>query len=368
MKRLIVDKISKKFNEHYILRNISFEVTENDFLVLVGPSGCGKTTTLRIIAGLEQQTTGNIIFNDRIWNDLSPGARNVGMVFQNYALYPHLNVYENLAFPLTIQKVPKKEIKLRVEEIASMLHLEKKLNHKPKELSGGERQRVALGRAIIRQPNVFLFDEPLSNLDAKLRVLMRTEIINLVKRFKVPSIYVTHDQIEALTMGTKVAILKDGAIQQIGTPQEVYFQPQNVFVATFIGSPQMNLFNCYYSDGLVIEKNKLFQFDISKLFPNANSSKLEDILKQCTEFIIGIRPEDLQIAKDSPGIIHSKIRTYEYTGYEAIVYFGTENGLFSFIVKNSNMKFEINETIHLNFDFKNLHFFDKNGERFNFFV
>lgn len=367
MKRLIVDKISKNFNENYILRNISFEVTEKDFLVLVGPSGCGKTTTLRIIAGLEQQTTGNIIFNDRIWNDVPPGNRNVGMVFQNYALYPHLNVFENLAFPLTVQKVPKQEIKRRVLEIASLLQLEKKLKHKPKELSGGERQRVALGRAIIRQPNIFLFDEPLSNLDAKLRVLMRTEIINLVQRFKVPSIYVTHDQIEALTMGTKVAILKEGVIQQIGTPREVYFHPKNIFVATFIGSPQMNLFNCFYSDGMVIEKNKLFQFKISNFLIDANSI-LENLLKQSKEFIIGIRPEDLHIANESSGIIHSQIRTYEYTGYEAIVYFGTADSLFSFVAKDSTMKFESNETIHLSFEFKNLHFFDKNGDRFDFFV
>jgi len=364
MKKLILENISKKFNEQLVLKNISFEVGENDFLVLVGPSGCGKTTLLRIISGLEQPTTGKIIFDGQLWNDIPPGDRNVGMVFQNYSLYPHLNVFDNLAFPLTIKKVKKSFIKRRVVEIAKMLQLENKLYHKPKELSGGERQRVALGRAIIRQPNIFLFDEPLSNLDAKLRVLMRTEIVNLVQQLQIPSIYVTHDQIEALTMGTKVAVLKEGEIQQIGTPKEVYYKPANTFVATFIGSPQMNLFYGTVVDEIFYEKNGLFRLNLkeTQILDKITST---DSIRHNKELILGIRPEDLQPTNTEPGKIITMINTYEYTGYDVIVYFGDESNLYSFITKETNITSKTKKQIHLDFNPQKIHLFDQGGKRIN---
>jgi len=364
MKKLILENITKKFNEQFVLKNISFEVGEDDFLVLVGPSGCGKTTLLRIISGLEQATEGKIVFDGKVWNDVPPGDRNIGMVFQNYALYPHLNVFENLAFPLTIKKTPKDIVKQRVVEIAKMLQLDQKLTYKPKELSGGERQRVALGRAIIRQPNIFLFDEPLSNLDAKLRVVMRTEIVNLVQQLKIPSIYVTHDQIEALTMGTKVAVLRDGEIQQIGTPKEVYYRPANTFVATFIGSPQMNLFYGTLEGEVFHEKSGLFQLNLKIFLPWLSESVLA-VLRSQKELILGLRPEDLLLTNEAEGIINTRINTYEYTGYDLIAYFGDQSNLYSFITKETTITAKNKADVHLIFNPQSIHIFTKEGKRIN---
>ncbi|MGB9771583.1 MAG: ABC transporter ATP-binding protein [Candidatus Kapaibacteriota bacterium] len=351
MREIKLVDISKEFGTHKVLENITFEANEDDFCVLVGPSGCGKTTILRIISGLETPSAGSILYNNVLWNNVPPGERNVGMVFQNYALYPHLTVYENIAFPLTIKKIDKKTIEEKVQRVAKLLNLEDKLKKKPKALSGGERQRVSLGRAIIRQPNVFLFDEPLSNLDAKLRVVMRSEIVNLCKELKIPSIYVTHDQIEALTMGSKILVLNEGKIQQIGTPKEIYYHPANTFVATFIGVPQMNLFEGFVEDGIFYEINKLFKMRHEKF--SGFSGKL----------LLGVRPEAIFLTNEEDSIITTRVKTFEYIGYETIIYFESNGKIFSFITnKNQDLPKE-RENIHLGFRSNDLHFFDETGSR-----
>ncbi len=242
MARVIIDRVTKKFGSTVAVNNLSLEARDKEFLVLVGPSGCGKTTTLRMVAGLEEITEGNIFIGDRLVNDLAPKDRDIAMVFQSYALYPHMSVYDNLAFGLRLRGTPKAELDRRVKEAAAILGIEELLSRKPKQLSGGQRQRVALGRAIVREPKVFLMDEPLSNLDAKLRVQTRAELIKLHQRLQATVIYVTHDQVEAMTMGTRIAVMKDGVLQQLDTPQELYDHPANVFVGAFIGSPAMNFF------------------------------------------------------------------------------------------------------------------------------
>ena len=241
MAPITFDDVTKKFDETTAVDRLSLEVADGEFLVLVGPSGCGKTTALRMLAGLEPITSGRIVIGDRVVNNVAPGARNVAMVFQSYALYPHMTVRDNLAFSLRNFKVPKAEIERRVSQAAEILELSQFLKRKPKQLSGGQRQRVALGRAIVREPEAFLMDEPLSNLDAALRVQTRAEIMKLQKRLGTTTIYVTHDQVEAMTMGDRIAVMSHGVLQQIGTPEELYRQPANTFVARFIGSPAMNL-------------------------------------------------------------------------------------------------------------------------------
>jgi multiple sugar transport system ATP-binding protein len=241
MATITFDHVSKIFDETVAVNDLNIEVRDSEFLVLVGPSGCGKTTALRMLAGLEEISKGRILIGDRVVNNVAPGARDVAMVFQSYALYPHMTVYDNLAFSLRNRKLPKEEIDRRVREAADVLELGSLVKRKPKQLSGGQRQRVALGRAIVREPKAFLMDEPLSNLDAALRVQTRAEILKLQKRLGTTTIYVTHDQIEAMTMGDRIAVMKLGVLQQIGTPEELYTNPANTFVATFIGSPAMNL-------------------------------------------------------------------------------------------------------------------------------
>ncbi|HET7043792.1 MAG TPA: sn-glycerol-3-phosphate ABC transporter ATP-binding protein UgpC [Gaiellaceae bacterium] len=235
------EHVTKSFDETKAVDDLSIEVADGEFLVLVGPSGCGKTTALRMLAGLEQITSGRILIGDRVVNNVAPGSRDVAMVFQSYALYPHMTVFDNLAFSLRNRKLPKAEIERRVDSAAEVLELGTMLKRKPKQLSGGQRQRVALGRAIVREPAAFLMDEPLSNLDAALRVQTRAEIMKLQKRLRTTTIYVTHDQIEAMTMGDRIAVMSGGVLQQLGTPEELYTRPANTFVATFIGSPAMNL-------------------------------------------------------------------------------------------------------------------------------
>ncbi|MBV9688346.1 MAG: sn-glycerol-3-phosphate ABC transporter ATP-binding protein UgpC [Ktedonobacteraceae bacterium] len=242
MARVQFEHVSKRFNNVEVVHDISIDIKDKEFLVLVGPSGCGKSTCLRLVAGLEEPTEGEIYIGNRLVNGVDPKDRDIAMVFQNYALYPHMSVYDNMAFGLKLRHFPRNEIKKRVEVAASILGLEHLLKRKPKELSGGQRQRVALGRAIVREAQVFLMDEPLSNLDAKLRVATRAEIIKLHRRIQTTVIYVTHDQVEAMTMGDRIAVLNDGRIQQLGTPQELYDHPANMFVAGFLGSPSMNFF------------------------------------------------------------------------------------------------------------------------------
>jgi multiple sugar transport system ATP-binding protein len=289
MAKVVMENLSKHFGDVKAVKDFDLEIPDKEFVVLVGPSGCGKTTTLRMVAGLEDITAGNIYIDDKVVNHLPPKDRDIAMVFQNYALYPHMTVYQNMAFGLTLRKFPKDEIDQRVKEAADILNIGELLQRKPKALSGGQRQRVAVGRAIVRKPKVFLFDEPLSNLDAKLRVQMRVELKKLHERLQTTIIYVTHDQVEAMTMGDRIVVMKDGLKQQVGAPLELYFHPANKFVAGFIGSPAMN-----FVDGeLHSEKGGIFfQSAGFKLrIPGDKAAKLKDYPEK--RVIFGIRPEDL---------------------------------------------------------------------------
>ena len=290
MQNIVLKNIKKEFDNGFVaVQNLNLEVAEKEFLVLVGPSGCGKSTTLRMIAGLEKITDGEIFIKNRLVNRLLPKDRNIAMVFQNYALYPHMKVYDNIAFGLKIRKTSKKDIENRVREAAELLGIETLLNRKPRELSGGERQRVALGRAIVRKPDVFLFDEPLSNLDAKLRVQMREEIKKLHERLQTTIVYVTHDQVEAMTMGTRIVVMKNGVVQQVGEPLEVYNKPSNLFVAGFIGSPAMN-----FLDAKVIEENGVLSLrgnDFNLPIPKSSKKRYHSLKDK--EVILGIRPEHI---------------------------------------------------------------------------
>ena len=272
------------------VKDANIEIEDKEFVILVGPSGCGKSTTLRMIAGLEEITSGELYIGDKLVNDVAPKDRDIAMVFQNYALYPHMTVFENMAFGLRLKKMPKAEIEKKVYEAAESLDIKHLLDRKPKALSGGQRQRVALGRAIVREPKVFLMDEPLSNLDAKLRVQMRATISKLHQKLQTTFIYVTHDQTEALTMGTKIVVMKDGVIQQVASPQELYERPVNMFVAGFIGSPQMNFINAV----LKKENNKFYlEFGKHKIqLPEGKTKNLDDVYVN-KEVVIGIRPENV---------------------------------------------------------------------------
>ena len=295
MARVLLKELTKKFDDVLAVNTVNLEIADREFVVLVGPSGCGKTTTLRMVAGLEEITGGEIYIGDRLVNHLAPKDRDIAMVFQNYALYPHMNVFDNMAFGLKMRKVPKKERATLVNEAAEMLGIQDLLDRKPKQLSGGQRQRVALGRAIVRKPDVFLFDEPLSNLDAKLRVQMRTELVKLHNRLQSTSIYVTHDQVEAMTMGDRIVVMHNGWIQQMGAPLDLYNQPVNLFVAGFIGSPAMNLIPVTVSEenASVYVQNSGFKISLpGDMGAKTKASGVED-------FIFGVRPED--ITKKSTG-------------------------------------------------------------------
>lgn len=314
MAKLQLRKVNKHFDKNQVLKDISFEVEEGEFFVLVGPSGCGKSTILRIIAGLEEVSTGEICLDGLLINELPAKQRDVAMVFQNYALYPHFTVFENLAFPLKLRGYSKEEIRLRVYETADILGLSGLLQRKPKALSGGERQRVALGRAIVRKPKIFLFDEPLSNLDALLRVQMRGELLKLHERLKSSVVYVTHDQLEAMTLGDRCLVLKEGTIQQIGAPFELYSSPSNIFVASFIGTPSMNLLK-----GFLISSLEFTFGDRSRL---SLPGKFEEDLKAYAgrEICLGIRPEDIRIAGESQNL-KFELEQIEPVGAEAFLYF-----------------------------------------------
>ena len=295
-----------------VVPKLNLEIADKEFVVLVGPSGCGKSTTLRMIAGLEEITDGDMYIGERRVNDVAPKDRNIAMVFQSYALYPHMTVYKNMAFGLSLQKMPKDEIDRKVHEVAKILDLEHLLNRKPKALSGGQRQRVALGRAMVRDPDVFLLDEPLSNLDAKLRTSMRAEIARLHKRLGTTFVYVTHDQTEAMTLGDRIVIMKDGLIQQIGTPQEVFNHPANLFVAGFIGMPQMNFYNAelVQEDGryaVVLDGAKVFLSDEKQAKLNKNNVKTGAVT-------LGVRPEHLLLTGDPASMISGKVDVSEMMG------------------------------------------------------
>lgn len=288
--RVLLKKLTKHFGKVVAVNNLTLEAKDKEFLVLLGPSGCGKTTVLRCVAGLETPDEGEIYIGEKRVNDLSPKQRDVAMVFQSYALYPHMTVYQNLAFPLQNLKVPKLEIEEKVNETAKLLRIEKLLTRRPRQLSGGQRQRVALGRAMVREPKVFLMDEPLSNLDAKLRVYMRTELKRIQKAVGTTTVYVTHDQVEAMTMGDKVAIMNEGVLQQFDDPFEIYFHPANTFVAGFIGTPPTNFFDCTLTE---MEPFMLDAGEFRYPLPEQFKTKIQDLVSK--PLILGVRPQDVQV-------------------------------------------------------------------------
>src|SRR5579885_3595117 len=295
MARVVIRDLNKKFDEVHAVKDVNLDIRDKEFVVLVGPSGCGKTTTLRMVAGLESVSSGRILIDDTVVNELPPMDRDIAMVFQNYALYPHMSVYDNMAFGLKMRKFDKAEIRKRVHEAAEILGIQDYLRRKPRQLSGGQRQRVALGRAIVRHPQVFLFDEPLSNLDAKLRVQMRVELKKLHERLGTTAIYVTHDQVEAMTLGDRVVVMRDGWVQQVGDPLELYNEPANRFVAGFIGSPAMNFANVRIAE----ENGSLWATGdgIRLKVPGAMSNRVGAYAGK--EVTFGIRPEDLRVANDA---------------------------------------------------------------------
>ncbi len=316
MATVTFDHVVKNYGEVKVVKDISLEIADGEFMVLVGPSGCGKTTCLRMIAGLEEITAGTLKIGDRVVNDVPPKDRDIAMVFQSYALYPHMSVRENLAFGLKLRKVPKDEIERRVKEAAATIQLDQLLDRKPKELSGGQRQRVALGRAIVREPAVFLMDEPLSNLDAKLRVQTRAEIARLHQRLKTTVVYVTHDQVEAMTMGTRIAVMNEGILQQVGTPQVLYDQPVNRFVAGFIGSPSMNFVEVKLADGARLVGADDWSIPVPPQFRDAVGPTTG------RELVVGFRPEHLDIGEGSANAAPFRARAdvVEYLGNEELLH------------------------------------------------
>ncbi len=324
MSKVLLKNIRKVYDKNVTaVQDFSLEIADKEFIVIVGPSGCGKSTTLRMVAGLEEISSGELYIADKLVNTVPPKDRDIAMVFQNYALYPHMNVYENIAFGLKLRKANKKEIDEKVKEAAGILSITELLQRKPKALSGGQRQRVAIGRSIVRTPKVFLMDEPLSNLDAKLRNQMRTEIIKLRQKINTTFIYVTHDQTEAMTLGDRIVIMKDGFIQQIGTPQEVFSQPANLFVAGFIGSPQMNFFNARLEKQIGSYSVVLHGVRIS--LAAEKSDKLAEKNIQEQEVILGVRPEHMCIAMhNEAGAMRAVVDVTEMMGSEVHIHLNVE--------------------------------------------
>ena len=325
MASLSLKNINKVYPNGFVaVKDFNLEVKDKEFIIFVGPSGCGKSTTLRMVAGLEEISSGELWIGDKLMNDVEPKDRDIAMVFQNYALYPHMSVYDNMAFGLKLRKTPKDQIDKLVHEAAKILGIEQLLDRKPKALSGGQRQRVAMGRAIVRNPKVFLMDEPLSNLDAKLRVQMRIEISKLHQRLETTIIYVTHDQTEAMTLGTRIVVMKDGLVQQVDTPQNLYDRPVNLFVAGFMGSPQMNFIDCKVAQQ---GKDILLMFGSNSIkVPEARAKKLVEGKYVDKTVVLGIRPEDVKdeelFLNSSPeSVIEATVRVYELLGAEVFLYF-----------------------------------------------
>ena len=351
MAEVTLTHITKRFGEFTAVNDVTMEIEDGKFTVLVGPSGCGKTTTLRMVAGLEEITEGEIRIGERVVNRVPPKDRDIAMVFQNYALYPHMDVYNNMAFGLKLRKIPKAEIKSRVQEAADLLGIEDKLKSKPRELSGGQRQRVAVGRAIVRNPKVFLFDEPLSNLDAKLRVQMRTELEQLHHKLKTTTIYVTHDQVEAMTLGDRIAVMRAGVVQQYAPPQETYDHPENQFVAGFIGSPAMNFLAATASrkDGNAVLTGTGFRIQLPE---NLSPETLPE------RVILGVRPEDLDgPTSDEQNTIEVTVSVTEQLGHALLVYgYLDETQLVASL--DPHRKVDIESTIRLKANLDTLHVFD----------
>jgi multiple sugar transport system ATP-binding protein len=355
--------VTKLFGDVIAVSDLSIEVADKEFLVFVGPSGCGKSTSLRMLAGLEEIDEGEIFIGDRLVNDVPPKDRDIAMVFQSYALYPHMTVYDNMAFGLKLRKVPKQEIDRRVKEAAGLLGIEHLLDRKPKQLSGGQRQRVAVGRAIVREPNVFLMDEPLSNLDAKLRVQARAEISKLHQRLGTTFIYVTHDQTEAMTMGTRIAVLRDGILQQVDTPQRLYDLPGNVFTAGFIGSPAMNFFDASLieEDGTVFADCRDFRVEI----PNDRKPSLKPYMGK--EVVMGLRPEHVHDPEYPPpgimpSLVEAKVEITELMGNEVNVFLTTDHNEFMGRF-DPRTKVSVGMSKTAAFDMSRIHIFDKQTEK-----
>jgi multiple sugar transport system ATP-binding protein len=359
MASVTYDHATKIFGDVVAVNDFMLEVKDKEFIVLVGPSGCGKTTSLRLLAGLEELTTGNIYIGDRLVNDVAPKDRDIAMVFQSYALYPHMSVYDNLAFGLKLRKTPKTEIDRRVREAADMLGIGMLLDRKPKQLSGGQRQRVALGRAIVREPVVFLMDEPLSNLDAKLRVQTRAELIKLHRRLETTVVYVTHDQTEAMTMGNRIAVMRDGILQQFDTPQDLYDTPTNIFVAGFIGSPSMNFF-----DATVVGTADELEIDCGPFRVPVREDARERALPYLgKEAVFGARPEDIHDPRymppeTTPHQIKAQVDVTEPLGAEILVYL--EAGPYTFLARmDPRSRAATGEDVEVAIAMENTHLFDR---------
>jgi multiple sugar transport system ATP-binding protein len=361
MAKIVMENVSKTFGTVQAVRDFNMTVEDREFAILVGPSGCGKSTALRMVAGLEEPTTGTVYIGDRPVNDLPPKERDIAMVFQEYALYPHMSVYRNMAFGLELRKFPKREIDRRVREASEILGIHELLDRKPKQLSGGQRQRVAVGRAIVRKPAVFLFDEPLSNLDAKLRVQMRAELSKLHDALQTTIIYVTHDQVEAMTMGTKIVVMKDGLIQQIGPPLGVYHFPVNIFVAGFIGSPTMNFIPCgvVAKDGRLLIDAGAFQLPI----PEKKAPYCRDLVG--SEIIWGIRPNDIHDRLHAPehvkgNAFRAAVNVIEPLGSE--IHLNVTAGKHSLVsIVDNRSAVHKHDEIELAVDLDKMHLFERNA-------
>lgn len=363
MASVTYDKVVKRFGDVTAVNDLNIHVEDKEFLVLVGPSGCGKSTALRLLAGLEDITEGEIKIGDKVVNDLPPKDRDIAMVFQSYALYPHMSVFDNMAFGLRLRKMDKAEIKKRVESAADILGIGPLLERKPRQLSGGQRQRVAVGRAIVREPNVFLLDEPLSNLDAKLRVQTRAEISKLHKELATTFIYVTHDQVEAMTMATRIAVINLGELQQIDTPQQLYDYPANRFVAGFIGSPAMNFFEAKIekANGKLVVDTGNFQVDV----PKDRAKAYDDYIGKAVTF--GIRPEDIHNVKFlptdiEPSKVNAKVDVVELMGNEVVGYL--KSGESEYVARvDPRSDFKYGDEVEVAFNAENIHIFDKDSDK-----
>ncbi|MGL5043174.1 MAG: ABC transporter ATP-binding protein [Culicoidibacterales bacterium] len=361
MSTLSLKHITKKYENGYVaVTDFNLEVESGEFIVFVGPSGCGKSTTLRMIAGLEDISSGEFHIGDRLVNDVEPKDRDIAMVFQSYALYPHMTVFDNMAFALKLRKIPKAEIKQKVEAAAEILGLTPLLDRKPKALSGGQRQRVALGRAVVREPKVFLMDEPLSNLDAKLRGHMRAEIIKLHRRVGATTIYVTHDQVEAMTMADRIVVMKDGVVQQIDSPKKLYDNPANIFVAGFMGSPSMNFIEAHYQDGYAIFADNRFEI------PKGKAKLLDENGYNGKQITLGIRPENISISplmKETypRATLDTIIDFAELLGHDYNIHFTLHDKSVTATIEARTL---INAGDHLNltFDMNKIHFFDNDSQ------
>ena len=366
MASLSLKNITKVYPNGFVaVKDFNLEIADKEFIIFVGPSGCGKSTTLRMIAGLEEISSGELWIGDKLMNDVEPKDRDIAMVFQNYALYPHMSVYDNMAFGLKLRKTPKAEIDKLVHEAAKILDIEHLLDRKPKALSGGQRQRVAMGRAIVRNPKVFLMDEPLSNLDAKLRVQMRIEISKLHQRLETTIIYVTHDQTEAMTLGTRIVVMKDGVVQQVDTPQNLYDQPNNLFVAGFMGSPQMNFIDSVV--GREGDKVTLTFGSTTTVVPELKAKRLIDAGYEGKTVVLGIRPEDVKdeemfISQSPESVVDVTVRVYELLGAEVFLYLDVDQFEITARV-NPRTTARPGDQIRVAFDLSKMHIFDKESEQ-----